>query len=205
MIEENFWNPSVDYNPFDIFATWLKEAKRAGEDPANAAAVASADLTGQPSVRIMLLKYIDDNGFIFFTNFNSRKGRDFTENPKAAFDIYWKTLGRQISVRGIIENIDDKLSDEYFHSRPRGSQIASAISKQSSVMPSREDFLKKFDEIDKKYAGKEIPRPPHWHGFIIIPHYIEFFQDAEYRMHYRRAFTREDTSKNIWTSKILYP
>ncbi len=205
MQEQDFWDNSISFDPFSVFGTWMRKAEKEAEEPFDAAAVASADINGRPSVRIMLLKGIDDKGFIFFTNFESNKGSDFIKNPEAAFDLYWKKLGRQIRVNGVVEDISNDDSDEYFHSRPRGSQIASLVSKQSKELSNRQQFIDEISAMEQKYEGQAIPRPAHWHGFRIVPRYIEFFEEGEYRMHRRRIFTRENVDISHWDSKLFYP
>lgn len=194
---------SFPENPYTLFGSWLSEAEKLKEDYPNAMWLATATKEGRPSVRVMLLKGWDENGFVFYTNAESRKGRELLENPYAALNFYWKTLKRQVRVEGRIEEVSEKESDDYFASRPRGSRIGAWASRQSRPVDNYETFRKRVEEIETKYDGQEdIPRPPYWKGFRVRPERIEFWHEGEFRLHHRYEYTPSGTGWNIQT---LYP
>lgn len=178
-------------DPLDLFGKWFSFAKRARIYWPDSTALATADANGVPSIRMVLLKSFDEHGFVFYTNYESRKGRELDENPNAALVIYWNDLMRQVRVIGRVEKISREESEKYFHSRPRGSQIGAWASNQSSEVATRDELMNKFDEFEKKFEGKPVPLPDYWGGYRVIPHEIEFWQGRTYRLHDRFRYKRE--------------
>jgi pyridoxamine 5'-phosphate oxidase len=190
--------------PFALFANWLKDAGEKEVNDANAVAVASVDETGMPSVRMVLLKDFDERGFVFFTNFESRKGQEILGQKKAAMCFHWKSLRRQVRIRGNVEVVSDQEADDYYASRPRGSRIGAWASKQSRPLEGRFALEKAVAEYTARYAIGEIPRPPHWSGFRLQPLTIEFWHDRPFRLHDRVEFRRESVS-GTWDKVRMYP
>ncbi len=188
-------------NPIERFHEWLREAEASEPNDANAAALATSTANGEPSVRIVLVKRVDDRGFCFFTNSGSQKGTELAENPRAALCFHWKTLRRQVRVTGQVTELTDNEVDAYFHSRSRNSQIGAAISAQSRPLRSREELVEKVRAFAEQHPG-EIPRPPHWRGYCVFTERIEFWMDGPDRLHDRILFTR---SENGWTRNRLQP
>ena len=195
------WNNVQSADPLELFALWFQEAERSEPNDPNAAALATSTLTGQPSVRMVLVKRADERGFCFFTNAESRKGRELQTNPTAALCFYWKTLGRQVRVEGRVTEMEAADVDAYFHSRSRNSQIGAAVSQQSRPLASREDLEASFRRFAQEHPG-EVPRPPHWCGFCVHAERIEFWQHGADRLHDRFLFTRES---GAWNRTRLYP
>lgn len=188
-------------DPFRQFATWLAEAEQTEPNDANAMSVATVDANGQPSVRILLLKGVEDGAFQFFTNYESRKGQEL-DNGKAALCFHWKTLRRQVRVVGPVQKLPAAASDAYFAMRERGSQIGAHASRQSRPLESREALKQAVADVEAQYSGADVPRPAHWGGYQLIPTEIEFWIDQPYRLHDRFAFTRDGAG---WTVQRLYP
>lgn len=188
--------------PFALFRTWLEEATASEPNDPNAMALATVDPDGLPNVRMVLLKGFDENGFVFYTNTESNKGRELLGQRKAAFVMHWKSLRRQVRVRGPVTVVSDEEADAYFQSRPRDSRIGAWASQQSRPLESRFALEKAVAVHAAKYAVGEVPRPPYWTGFRIAPVYIEFWQDKPFRLHDRIAFTREGEG---WLKNRLYP
>jgi len=192
----------LDPNPVRQFAVWYAEAQAAGLAQPDAAALATATADGRPSVRMVLLKGYDDRGFAFFTNRESRKGDELAANPRAALVLYWQPLSRQVRVEGLAERVADDESATYFDTRPRGSKIAAWASPQSSVVPSRADLDRLFEQTNARFASDDIPLPPFWGGYRIVPAAIEFWQGRENRLHDRVRYER---SREGWIRERLAP
>jgi pyridoxamine 5'-phosphate oxidase len=193
-------NAPID--PFDLFRQWLASAEANEKDDPNAMSLAAADKEGRPNIRTVLLKHLDERGFVFYTNRESRKGRTLAENPYAAVNFLWKSLDRQVDAEGSVMKVDDAESDVYFASRPRGSQIAAWASWQSRPLESRQVLRDRVKEFEAKYEGKDVPRPPHWGGYVLVPSRIAFWQEAPFRLHARLVYTR---AGDEWERTLLYP
>ena len=178
-------------NPFELFSDWLEEAKKTELNDPNAIALASVDVDGVPNVRIVLLKNVEPDAFLFYTNYDSKKGIELLASGKAAFVIHWKSIHRQIRVRGTVEKEDGSIADKYFQSRHIKSRIGAWASQQSSPLESRDKLIDRVAHFTAKF-GESIPRPPHWGGFRLRPLEIEFWSDGEFRLHDRYRWTRRD-------------
>lgn len=195
---------TADSDPFALFAQWMEEAVRSEPNDPNAMALASAGSDGFPDVRIVLLKGFDTAGFVFYTNLESAKGRELRERPQAALAFHWKTLRRQIRIRGTVARVSEAEADAYFATRPRLAQIGAWASKQSAPLESRLAFEKAVAQVTARYPFGTIPRPPHWSGFRVAPLAMEFWHDRPFRLHDRIAFTRAD-AHTTWIKTRLYP
>jgi len=182
-------------NPFALFAEWLEKAKDNEINDPTALSLATVGKDGMPNVRSVLLKDFDENGFVFYTNFNSAKGQELLSAKKAAMGFHWKSLRRQIRIRGNVEIVSDQEADEYYASRPRGSRIGAWASKQSSPLESKFALEKEVAKFTAKFGVSAIPRPEHWSGFRVVPTTIEFWKDGAFRLHDRMAFSRDDTNQ----------
>lgn len=191
-------------DPFALFESWMSEAIRHEINDPNAMALATVDSGGLPNVRIVLLKQATPNGFVFYTNFESAKGHEILANPKASLCFHWKSLRRQIRIRGDIEVVDDTEADSYFASRPRGSRLGAWASQQSRPLESRFALEKAVAKYTAKHGMGKIPRPPYWSGFCLIPQEIEFWHDRPFRLHDRIVFSRKDP-RSLWSKTRLYP
>lgn len=195
-------NVEVLDEPIAMFRQWFEQAKGSGIILPESMTVATSTSDGRPSARVVLLKSFDENGFVFFTNYNSRKGQELTQNPYAAIVFHWNILQRQVRIEGTIEKVSEQESLEYFHSRPRGSQIGAWASYQSQQIENREQLAEKVKQLEVEYAGKEIPLPPFWGGFRVKPSQIELWQGRSDRLHDRYCFT---PTKEGWQRTLLSP
>ena len=197
-------NVSVEVldNPINMFAKWFEQAKDSGIILPESMTVATATADGRPSARVVLLKSFDQDGFVFFTNYNSRKGGELAQNPHAAIVFHWNILQRQVRIEGAIEKVSEQESLAYFHSRPRGSQIGAWASHQSQVIESRETLAATVKQLEQQYAGQEIPLPPFWGGFRVKPSHIELWQGRSDRLHDRYSFNATSTG---WQRELLAP
>jgi len=191
-------------NPFQLFDEWMEMAKKSEPDDATAMALATADASGFPDVRMVLLKEAGPDGFVFYTNLESIKGQELAENPKAALCFHWKSLKRQIRIRGDITPVSDVEADAYFASRAKDSQIGAWASKQSRPMKGRFELEKEVARFAAKYALKKVDRPPFWSGFRLTPKHIEFWRNRPFRLHDRLVFSR-DNVKTAWQTERLFP
>jgi pyridoxamine 5'-phosphate oxidase len=201
-------SPSADFvgetDPYPIFERWMAEAQASEPNDANAMALATVDADGLPDVRMVLMKGVDRAGFVFYTNTESAKGRELTGNPKAAVVFHWKSLRRQVRVRGPVEQVTDEEADAYFQSRPRDSRIGAWASQQSRPLESRFALEKAVAMTAARYPLGTVPRPPYWTGYRIRPVYLEFWQDKPFRLHERTAF-RRPAPEGPWATERLYP
>ena len=190
-------------NPIDLFKKWFSEAEKSEINDPNAVAVATSNKDNQPNVRMVLLKGLNEKGFVFYTNFNSKKSNDIKSNPNASMCFHWKSLRRQIRVTGKAEVVTDQEADQYYKSRAYGSRIGAWASSQSQVMKNRNEFLEKIKQFENKYPDqKNVPRPPHWSGWRIKPENIEFWLEIKNRVHERLNYKKQDGN---WYREILYP
>jgi pyridoxamine 5'-phosphate oxidase len=196
------WN-LANIDPLRLFKQWFQAAEKAGLPEPNAMTLATCTKAGKPSARMVLLKGFDKRGFVFYTNYESRKGRELAENPHAALVLFWQPLERQIRITGRVTRVTSEESDRYFHSRPLGSRFSASISKQSSPVPSREFLLEKLKKIEEKYPNGDPPRPLHWGGFRVDPTEIEFWQGGAFRLHDRIRYRRRRDGS--WTVDRLSP
>lgn len=191
-------------DPFELFSRWLTDAEAKEPNDPNAVAVATADAQGHPSVRMVLLKGHDERGFVFYTNLESRKGRDLAENPNAALLFHWKSLKRQIRVEGPVEQVSDEEADAYYATRARASQIGAWASNQSRPLAGRFELERRVGEFTAKFGFGKVPRPPHWSGFRVRPLRIEFWHDRQFRLHDRFVYTRAHEGEP-WQVEHLFP
>lgn len=189
-------------DPFSLFESWYAEARTTELNDSNAMTIATTDANGQPSARMVLLKGHGPDGFVFYTNQQSRKASDIAENPKGAILFHWKSLRRQIRIEGGITTVADSLADAYFATRSRDSQLGAWASDQSRPLSDRATFEARFAEMTKRFEGGDVPRPPHWSGYCLTPVRFEFWQDRAHRLHERRTFVRDGDD---WTEGLLYP
>lgn len=190
--------------PFSLFAEWLAEAEKSELNDPTAVSLATVDPDGLPNVRMVLMRGFDERGFVFFTNFESAKGREILAAGKAAMGFHWKSLRRQVRIRGGVEPVSEQEADDYFSSRPRGSRIGAWASKQSRPLESRLALEKAVARYTAKFAVGEIPRPDYWSGFRIRPIEMEFWRDGTFRLHDRLVFRRAQPEGD-WTTARLYP
>lgn len=189
-------------DPFALFDAWFAEARQSEPNDPDAMALATADEVGNPSVRMVLLKGHGPAGFVFYTNEDSVKGEELAENPVAALLFHWKSLRRQVRIEGWVERVPDADADAYFASRGRPSQLGAWASDQSRPLDARATFEARFAETEARFAGQDVPRPPHWGGYRVVPDRIEFWQDRAHRLHERRLFVRDGVG---WREGLLYP
>jgi pyridoxamine 5'-phosphate oxidase len=207
-IERPTWLTSGDFTeadePMRLFSAWFEEAVRREPADPNAMALATVDADGVPNVRMVLLKGVDERGFVFYTNRDSTKGKELEGAPRAALVFHWKSLTRQVRVRGIVEPVTDAEADAYFGTRPRLAQIGAWASRQSAPLESRLAFEKAVARYTAKYVVGSVPRPPFWSGYRVVPQAIEFWHDRPFRLHDRVEFQR-DGPGGAWTKTRLYP
>ncbi len=192
-----------DSDPFAIFETWFAQAQASEPNDPNAMALATATPGALPSVRMVLLKGHGQDGFVFYTNFESRKGGELAANPEVALLFHWKSLRRQVRIEGAVQEVTAAEADAYFASRHPESRIGSAASAQSRLLPSRETYLDRMAALRADYPDGAVPRPAHWSGYRVNPRAIEFWQEQTYRLHERRRFVR--SGAGTWSSSLLYP
>ena len=192
----------LDPNPIEQFRRWFEEALNAGLHEPNAMTLATATPDGKPSARVVLLKGYDERGFVFYTNFEGRKGRELDENPRCALLFYWGELERQVRIEGRASRVPDGEADAYFASRPRGSQLGAWASAQSREVEGREVLEDRLRKLEAEYEGREVPRPPFWGGYRVEPDVFEFWQGRENRLHDRLAYGREG---GMWRVSRLQP
>jgi pyridoxamine 5'-phosphate oxidase len=193
----------VEPNPFDQFQNWWNEAVNSEIDEPNAMTLATASNDGMPAARIMLLKAFDKRGFVFFTNYKSYKAMHLEENPKACLVFFWKELERQVRITGLVKRVSEQESDEYFLSRPLGSQVGAWASSQSQVIESREWLQERFSKLSEEFKEKELKRPPHWGGYLVTPVIVEFWQGRPSRLHDRIQYSLGEDGN--WKIERLSP
>ncbi len=201
LMTDNFF---IENDPFALFDRWFADANKHESEDANAMALASVDEAGLPNIRVVLLKAWDKRGFVFYTNLESKKGVEIIASGKVAVNFHWKSLKRQVRIRGLIERVTKEEADAYFQSRRRISQLGAWASQQSRPLKDRDTLMARVDQLESDYQDKEILRPPHWDGSRILPLEIEFWQDQDFRLHDRLVFKREEGSKS-WNILRLYP
>jgi pyridoxamine 5'-phosphate oxidase len=191
-------------DPMELFNVWMNEAKKTELNDPNALALATSDENNFPSVRMVLLKDFNKDGFIFYTNLNSQKGNELKKNPKAAMCFHWKSLLRQVRINGVVKKVSNKIADEYYNSRGYESRIGAWASKQSTILNSRDELLNSITEYKKKYNNEtKVPRPDHWSGWNLTPSSIEFWLDGDSRIHERLKYTKDNTGN--WNKSLLSP
>ena len=195
----------LDLNdPFELFKIWMEDAKRTEPNDPNALALATASKEGIPSVRMVLLKDFNKEGFVFYTNLNSQKGNELKDNPKAAMCFHWKSLLRQVRINGVVQKVSNEVANKYYDTRGYDSRIGAWASKQSSILKNRDELLNSIKEYKKKYNDKtKVPRPDHWSGWSLIPSSIEFWLDGDSRIHERLKYAKDENNK--WVKTLLSP
>jgi pyridoxamine 5'-phosphate oxidase len=195
----------ADQDPLTLFAAWLSEADKAEPNDSNAMTLSTVDDAGAPDARIVLLKDLDDRGFTFFTNLQSAKAVELAGDHRAALTFHWKSLRRQVRIRGLVEKVTDAEADAYFATRARVSRLGAWASDQSRTLDDPATLRARLTEQEKRFDGQEPPRPPHWSGYRLIPVAIEFWRDGAFRLHDRLLFEREQVEDAAWTARRLFP
>jgi len=191
-------------DPIDLFEIWMNEAQKTELNDPNAVALGTSDQNNSPSIRMVLLKNFNKDGFVFYTNLNSQKGNELKNNPKAAMCFHWKSLLRQIRINGVVQKVSKEVADEYYNTRGYESRIGAWASKQSSILNNRTELLDSIEKYKKKYnKKKEVPRPDHWSGWNLIPKSMEFWLDGDSRIHERLKYTKDDSGN--WNKSLLSP
>ena len=201
--DDNLRRDSLDADPMKLFANWYKAAEDAGIPLPNTMTLATVTPDNVPAARMVLLKGLDERGFIFFTNLESDKAIDLAANPIAALAFYWNQLARQVRIEGVASKLATDEAEAYFHSRPRGSQIAATVSPQSRPIPNREYLTSRYEALNAETEGSAVPLPPFWGGYLIVPHMIEFWQSGLYRLHDRFRYVK--TEDGVWKANRLAP
>ena len=198
-------NCFLDKNdPIDLFEVWMNEAIKTEPNDPNAVALGTSDQNNSPSIRMVLLKDFNKDGFVFYTNLNSQKGKELKNNPRAAMCFHWKSLLRQVRINGEVQKVSKEVADEYYNTRGYESQVGAWASKQSSILNNRNELLNSIEEYKKKYNNKkEVPRPDHWSGWNLIPISIEFWLDGDSRIHERLKYTKDN--EGSWVKSLLSP
>ena len=198
-------NCFLDKNhPIDLFEVWMNEARKSEPNDPNAVALGTSDENNSPSIRMVLLKNFNKDGFVFYTNLNSQKGNELRNNPKAAMCFHWKSLLRQVRINGKVKKVSDKVADEYYNTRGYESRIGAWASKQSSILSNRDELINSIEKYKKKYDNKdEVPRPDHWSGWNLTPTSIEFWLDGDSRIHERLKYIKDEADN--WTKSLLSP
>ena len=191
-------------DPIDLFEIWMNEARKTEPNDPNAVALGTSDQNNFPSIRMVLLKDFNKEGFVFYTNLNSQKGNELKNNPKAAMCFHWKSLLRQVRINGMVQKVSNELANEYYNTRGYESRIGAWASKQSSILTSRDELLNSIEKYKKKYNDKkEVPRPDHWSGWNLIPTSVEFWLDGDSRIHERLKYTKDGLGN--WSKSLLSP
>lgn len=190
-------------DPMALFGRWLHDAHAGDTKDWNATCLSTVGADGRPSARMVLLKDHDERGFVFYTNLSSRKARQLEARPFAALTFFWSKLDRQVRVEGTVEQVSDAEADAYFATRPRGSQLGAWASRQSEALDARETLVSRVEEMERRFEGLEVPRPPNWSGFRLVPDQVEFWTGRPDRLHERALFRR--TPQRDWTRELLYP
>lgn len=195
----------IDDDPIKQFEAWFDEALEAEVEEPNAMTLATASADGRPSARIVLLKGLDERGFVFYSNYESRKGTELAQNPRASLVFWWEPLERQVRITGDVERLPDDESTEYFHSRPQGSQLGAWASPQSHVIDDRSVLHERLEAVREQFGEGDVPRPTHWGGYVVRPLEIEFWQGRPNRLHDRLRFRRDAVDAADWTLERLAP
>ncbi|MGB6976821.1 MAG: pyridoxamine 5'-phosphate oxidase [Gammaproteobacteria bacterium] len=203
MFEKFDSSEPIPTNPFKLFTQWFTQARHVGEKDPTIMMLATATPQGVPSIRTVLLKAFDEQGFVFYTNLQSRKAQELQTNTHVALCFYWPILDKQVRIEGQVQPVSDAEADQYFASRPRGSQLGAWASSQSQVLSHPDELLKKYHKIEQRFAGQTVTRPPFWSGFRVIPNYLEFWQQGQYRLHTRICYRK--TTNAEWQINYLYP